>query len=166
MSELPRVLGEIATYVATGPRVAGREKGDDKPAISHSALTVLIAEDDSLSAILSRRLVAKVLPQATILEATDGAVAVRLYESERPEIILRDIQMPECDGYQATREIRELARTSGEAQPLIVAVTARIFGDEKRRCLEAGMDYCIAKPIGFQTLRRVLEQHLGRLRPV
>ncbi len=165
ITELARVLGEIATYVATGPQTARSDQGDNELAVSRSPCTVLIAEDDALSAILCRRLIAKVLPQAAILEAADGAVAVRLYETERPEIILMDIQMPECDGYEATREIRELARTSGASQPLIVAVTARIFGDEKRRCLEAGMNHYIAKPIGFQTLRRVLKQHLGRLRP-
>ncbi len=124
--------------------------------VSRRACSVLIAEDDALSALLCRRLVSKFLPMATLHQAADGEAAVRLYELERPEVILMDIQMPERDGYSAARAIRAIAEERDRVQPMIVAVTARTFDDEQQRCLDAGMDFYIPKPINFRTLRSVL----------
>jgi CheY-like chemotaxis protein/HPt (histidine-containing phosphotransfer) domain-containing protein len=90
--------------------------------------------------------------------ANDGREAVRAVESESYDLILMDCQMPIMDGLQATREIRR--REKGVWIP-IVAVTANAMEGERKRCLEAGMDDYISKPIRVPELVKALTYWLG-----
>lgn len=156
LAETMRSLVERRSSAATPGTSEGRPADTHAVEVSRATCSVLIAEDDALSALLCRRLVSKFLPMATVHQAADGEAAVRLYEAEQPAVVLMDIQMPEKDGYDAAREIRAIAEERNHEQPLIVAVTARSFDDEKQRCLDLGMDFYIPKPINFRTLRAVL----------
>ncbi|MDD2837211.1 MAG: response regulator [Methanothrix sp.] len=72
-------------------------------------------------------------------------------------MILMDIQMPEMDGFQATREIRK--RWASEDRPKIIAITAYALEGDQERCLAAGMDNYISKPLRLDKLRSVLEPY-------
>lgn len=113
-------------------------------------IRVLIAEDGEVNMLLAKTIVKAIAPNAEIIEAKNGLIAVQTCEEKMPDIILMDIQMPEMNGYEATRHIRKL-------QPSIhipiLAVTAGNVKGEKEKCIDAGMDDFISKPIIENTLR-------------
>ncbi|MDR2573734.1 MAG: response regulator [Desulfovibrio sp.] len=119
---------------------------------------VLLVEDVEIN----REIVLELLkPTALEIEcAENGAEAVRLF-SERPErcdLILMDVQMPEMDGYEATRRIRAL-EVPGRRMP-IIAMTANVFHEDIEKCLEAGMDSHLGKPIDIGEVLTVLHKYL------
>jgi CheY-like chemotaxis protein len=96
--------------------------------------------------------------------ATNGQEAVDAIKREVFELVLMDVQMPVMDGLQATKEIRALAPESygDKSKTPIVAVTANAMVGDDRRCLDAGMDDYLAKPLQKQELLRVLAQWISR----
>jgi PAS domain S-box-containing protein len=115
-----------------------------------TGLRVLLAEDN----FIKQRLVARILEKMgyTVRVAGDGRVALNLYSQEPFDLVAMDMQMPHMDGLEATQKIRALER--GTSQHIaIVAMTANAFEDDRRRCLEAGMDGYVAKPISAQSIR-------------
>jgi CheY-like chemotaxis protein len=116
---------------------------------------VLLAEDNKVNQLLARKLLGKVGMEVTLVENGLRAVELACGGEHRFDVVLMDIQMPELDGYQATRAIR--ARL-GPACPPIIAMTAHAMSDEQDRCREAGMVAHLAKPIDV----RALYQTLGR----
>ena len=82
-------------------------------------------------------------------EAGDGVEAVRLCQLLRPQVCLLDIRMPEMDGLEATRQIRQLTTIT---QPHIIAMTANAMEDDREICLAAGMDDYVSKPIRVNEL--------------
>jgi PAS domain S-box-containing protein len=113
------------------------------------SLRVLLAEDNRLN----QRLATIVLENLghSVLLANNGLEAVAMVQSERPDIVLMDVQMPEMDGLEATRAIRALADADLRAIP-IVALTAHALRTEIDRCLEAGMNAFLAKPFQAEQL--------------
>ncbi|MBT3257901.1 MAG: response regulator, partial [Deltaproteobacteria bacterium] len=94
--------------------------------------------------------------------AEDGRQAVDEVKAKPYDLILMDIQMPIMDGYGATREIRRLeARTTRRAVP-IIAMTAHAFEDHQKRCLDAGMDDFITKPLRREKLLAAVEKWILR----
>jgi CheY-like chemotaxis protein len=84
------------------------------------------------------------------------------------DLILMDAHMPVLDGLEATRIIKALyaaPENAGKVAPPIVAVTANAFDDDRRRCLDAGMDDYLAKPFGAPELQRILERWCPATRP-
>ena len=86
--------------------------------------------------------------------ALDGAQAVAAVSLERYDLVLMDCQMPVMDGYAAAREIRRLKLP---AMPPIIALTANAMAEDRQRCLEAGMDDYLAKPISLERLAALIE---------
>ena len=125
---------------------------------SANSFRVLIAEDNMVNMIFAKTIVSRIAPNAVILEASTGYEAIRHYEETRPDIILMDIQMPEMNGYQAARLIRN-GSTSGPRVP-IIALTAGNVKGEKEKCLEVGMDDFIAKPFVEETIVSVFKRWL------
>ncbi|AXI99421.1 Signal transduction histidine kinase [Cyclonatronum proteinivorum] len=123
---------------------------------------ILIADDNRANMVLARALVKKFIPKARISEAVDGKEAVLLYQEERPDLILMDVQMPELSGYEATERIRT---NYLDDQTIIIALTAGAIKGEKERCLEAGMNDYLSKPINVAELERQLKYYLGSLQP-
>ncbi len=116
-------------------------------------LLVLIVDDVASNRLLASRLIGKLGHR--VLVAKNGEEAVACWEQESPDVILMDIQMPVLDGIDATQRIRELE--SGHLKPVkIIASTAGAFKADRTRCLEAGMDEYITKPIKIQEFNRVL----------
>lgn len=118
---------------------------------------ILIAEDNPVNMMLTRALAKKIFPDAEIIEAKDGKEAVMLFEEYSPNLILMDIQMPELNGYDATKKIRELKK--GQTIP-ILALTAGTVAGEESRCLAAGMNDYISKPIVLKTMYEKLKKWL------
>jgi hypothetical protein len=126
---------------------------DDEAPIS--PLSILVAEDNDVSRLLVGRFLAG--QGHAVKEARTGLEAVNLYEQGRFDLILMDIQMPDMDGFEATAEIRERESAAGEHIP-IIALTAHAIKGDRERCLEAGMDDYLSKPIEPDELRAVLRR--------
>jgi CheY-like chemotaxis protein len=76
------------------------------------------------------------------------------------DVVLMDVQMPEMDGFKATAAIREMEKLTGAHTP-VIAMTAHALGEYKQRCLEAGMDGYVTKPIRAELLLQTLEEFQG-----
>jgi CheY-like chemotaxis protein len=87
--------------------------------------------------------------------------AVKTLEGENYDLVLMDMQMPEMDGFEATREIRKRENLIGLHTP-IVALTAHAMKGDKERCLEAGMDGYLTKPLRALELDDVLDKYIAR----
>jgi len=90
--------------------------------------------------------------------AATGTAAVETWKREAFDLVLMDIQMPEMDGLEATRKIRAIERPGGARTP-IIAMTAHAMGGDRERCLEAGMDDHVAKPISRAELAATIYRH-------
>ena len=124
-----------------------------------NALRILLAEDNTINQKLAVHLLEKKGNSVTVVG--DGAQAVA--ESERTvfDLILMDVQMPTMDGLEATAAIREREKCSGRHLP-IIAMTACAMSGDRDRCLEAGMDGYVSKPIRMEELNQAIEGlHLG-----
>ena len=121
---------------------------------AHRRLKILIAEDNTINL----KLVARILEMRghQIFIAKNGKEAVIASGKETFDLILMDIQMPEMDGFEATKRIREIENETGKHVP-IAAMTAHTMKGDKERCLEAGMDTYISKPIQTEELYNVIE---------
>jgi CheY-like chemotaxis protein len=121
-------------------------------------MVILVAEDVRMNMVLAKLLLAKLSPGVVIIEAENGTVAVEKYRTGKPDLILMDVQMPEMDGQEAAREIREMEKGTGVRVP-IVALTAGALKEEMERCYEAGMDEFMTKPVSAEKLQKVLEKY-------
>ena len=119
--------------------------------------TVLIVEDNNVNMLLTKTLIKKINTNTRLFEAKDGLEAVALFEKESIDLILMDVQMPNMNGYEATKAIRALEK--GKETP-IIAITAGILAHERERCFEAGMDDYLSKPIIKDDLETILHKWL------
>jgi two-component system, sensor histidine kinase and response regulator len=126
-----------------------------------SFLTVLLAEDNAVNQRLAVRLLEKRGHKVTV--AGNGLEALAALKKESFDLVFMDVQMPEMDGYEATAAIREEERDSGRHQP-VIALTAHAMKGDREKCLAAGMDGYLSKPIKPQELDEVLEEYLKRQR--
>jgi PAS domain S-box-containing protein len=125
--------------------------------IAHAApgLRILVAEDNVINRALATGLLEK--RGHSLVHAADGREAVAAAAREPFDLILMDIQMPEMDGFEATRRIRESEQASEMHTP-IVAMTARAMAGDRERCLAAGMDDYVSKPLQKAELLGLLER--------
>ncbi len=158
--ELHNCLRELYSAKQEEPTVCS---GSDDVALQNAQEgykpVVLIVDDVQLNIMLARILVLIFFPNAVILEASDGNEAVAQVKNQLPDLILMDIQMPNKDGYTATREIREFEKQNLSHIP-IIALTAGAVKGEKEKCIEAGIDDYLAKPVDRTELARLLTKFL------
>src|SRR5712692_3756976 len=122
-----------------------------------SFLNVLLAEDNAVNQRLAVRLLEK--RGHKVVVAGNGLEALAALKKESFDQVFMDVQMPEMDGYEATAAIREAERDSGRHQP-VIALTAHAMKGDREKCLAAGMDGYLSKPIRPQELDEVLEEYL------
>jgi len=116
---------------------------------------VLIAEDIAANRMFLQLALRKF--GISTESASDGRQAVEVFVAKGPfDCVFMDVQMPEMDGEEATRQIRLWESVASASRCPVVAVTANAYEDDRRRCAEAGMDDFIAKPVQLAELRRVL----------
>jgi CheY-like chemotaxis protein/HPt (histidine-containing phosphotransfer) domain-containing protein len=124
-----------------------------------SKLNILVVDDN----IVNRRVCVAQLQKLgvwRISEAEGGSQAIAASQNQEFDLILMDVQMPEIDGLEATRRIRLSLSNSNTRQPRIVGLTANALSEERERCLEAGMDDKLSKPVRVDKLKSVLEASL------
>jgi PAS domain S-box-containing protein len=136
------------------------------PLLTTEKLTVLVADDNPVNMLLAKTIIQRAAVNAVVLEAKNGMEAVEHYKSSAPDLILMDVQMPEMNGYEATIEIRKLER-DGHQTP-IVALTAGNVKNERERCIAAGMDDFVVKPVVEETIVQILKKwlHIDALDPI
>lgn len=119
--------------------------------------SVLIVDDHPVN----RKLMVSMLQKMDIAAdaAENGEEALRMLGSRRYDYVFMDLQMPVMDGIEATRRIRE--RFAGGIEPVIVAMTANVMNDIQRRCLDAGMNDYISKPVKMAGIKQVLARHMA-----
>jgi two-component system sensor histidine kinase/response regulator len=118
------------------------------------ALHILLAEDHPVNQQLTVRLLQK--RGHTVVVASDGQDALAAVSRERFDVVLMDLQMPRMSGFEATAAIRERERASGHRIP-IVAMTAHAMAGDRERCLDAGMDAYLSKPLAAAVLYQTIE---------
>lgn len=115
-------------------------------------ISILIAEDNLINQKLAVHLLKKMGYEPDV--ALNGAEVLHLLQSKDYDLIFMDIQMPEIDGYEATRRIRK----EKVFQPVIIAMTANAMSEDRTICLNAGMDDYLSKPINLNALISVLKK--------
>jgi hypothetical protein len=128
----------------------------EEPALDRSegGLRILVAEDNPVNLRLSQRILEKM--GHSVVTASNGEEAVGLYQTEDPDLILMDVQMPSMDGLAATKAIREIEQRSGGHVP-VIAMTAHAMSGDRERCFEAGMDDYLSKPVKPRDVATTIE---------
>ena len=138
------------------------KKGEAKPSkkTEIKKATILVAEDQ----IINMKIVTQLLQRKgwEVIAAENGKIALETYEQNQSsiDVILMDVQMPEMDGFMATESIRNIEQQTGKHTP-ILAMTAFAMKGDKEKCLAAGMDYYISKPINPSELYEVIEKFIN-----
>lgn len=117
-------------------------------------LRILVAEDNTVNQIFAVRVLEKFGHSVTV--ADDGSKALAALEQQQFDLVLMDVQMPVMDGFEATAAIREKEKETGAHMP-IIAMTAHAMKGDMERCLAAGMDAYIAKPVDTSELAKLLD---------
>jgi CheY-like chemotaxis protein len=142
------LIGPVSTRVHPAP-AEGIASSDNR-----KILKVLLAEDNPVNRIVALRLVEK---QGHLVEcAGNGLEVLELLSRQTFDLILMDLEMPEMDGFETTRRIREAEREVGRHMPILAMTAHAMIGDEER-CLVAGMDGYLSKPIDVKELFRILD---------
>ena len=139
-----------------------RAKNNDAPALvtrhslreARNRMQILLVEDNAVNQLFALRLLEKIGHSVTV--ASDGRKALNALEKQSFDLVLMDIQMPEMNGWQATRAIREKEMTTGQHIP-IIAMTAHTMKGDEEKCIAAGMDFYLTKPIRTEELLAVLQ---------
>jgi signal transduction histidine kinase/CheY-like chemotaxis protein len=146
--------------------VLGSRAGSSKNAVvtlhslrqDRGRLRILLVEDNPVNEVLATRVLERRGHEVTV--ARNGTAALRALEKQTPDLVLMDVQMPEMNGFEATAAIREGELKTGNHLP-IIAMTAHAMSGDKERCLAAGMDGYVSKPIRADDLFSVVEQVLS-----
>ncbi|CAK9082411.1 Hybrid signal transduction histidine kinase J [Durusdinium trenchii] len=148
-----------------GPPLDFLNATEVQPAVNRT-LRILVAEDTAANQKVVQAILRKRGHYVEI--AQNGREAVDLFWEHNFDVILMDVQMPTMDGYQATRVIRESEESDGNNHIPIIAMTAHAMEGDRERCLSAGMDDYISKPIDARNLIRLVERRVRKatkLRP-
>jgi PAS domain S-box-containing protein len=145
----------VAAGIPAGPAHAP-EKPVIGPIFTSSRIRVMVADDNIVNQKVARRMVERLGLRADV--AANGLEAVEMSQLAPYDLILMDCQMPEMDGYEATREIRR--REGLNRRTVIIAMTAEALTGARAKCIEAGMDAYIAKPVRLADLAEALRSWL------
>jgi PAS domain S-box-containing protein len=149
-----------AILIAVGSDEGGTSRDADacsagnEPRGSH--LRILVAEDNPVNRAVATGILEK--EGHVLVHAATGREAVEAFSDGFFDLILMDVQMPEMDGFEATRCIRELEEATGR-HTTIVAMTAHAMAGDRERCLAEGMDDYLGKPVSRSELKAALERH-------
>jgi two-component system sensor histidine kinase/response regulator len=153
---------QIAILAAVGSALRGGHATASAPANSAAStaergkrLRILLAEDNPVNERVARHILQKA--NHSVLAVPNGRDAVAATEREDFDVVLMDVQMPEMDGFEATAEIRHRERLTGRHLP-IIAMTAHAMKGDRERCLAAGMDEYVSKPVQPAHLLKVIEK--------
>ena len=157
--ELVEAVHQVLAYSHAEPEVAARsEPREVAPKAPPQPLHILVAEDNALNQEVVKHLLARKGHSVQI--ARDGRETLQALEKGVFDLLLLDVHMPEMDGFQVIETLRRREQGGNRRLP-VVALTARSMKGDRERCLEAGMDDYLAKPIRRQELFAVIERVLA-----
>ena len=149
-----RLVAVVAGQIGRGPVKMPRqvaEEGIEAKAPSGKNIRILLAEDNWVNQMVATKLLRSL--GHTPVVAGNGEEVLAALEERSYDLIFMDCQMPKMDGYEATRKIRKM---SISPPPRIIAMTANALAGDEAKCLEAGMDDYMTKPIRLETLREMI----------
>lgn len=171
MSEIMCAITDTVSETADHPR--GKQKNDaagteaivsapdaisdttTRTAFGSSATRVLLVEDDMINRMVASAALENMNVELCVAE--NGQQALDVISEKDFEVVLMDCQMPVMDGFEATSKLREREKKSGNHIP-VVALTANALVGDRERCIEAGMDDYLTKPLDFGELKKVIER--------
>jgi len=152
----------IRQLIGSGSRhVAVAEASTSEPG---RRLHCLVAEDNRVNQVVIRNFLDRMGHTYELVENGFGAIdaVIQAHKAERGfDVVLMDCEMPECDGLEATVQIRALEVRQTLQRQTIVALTAHADQESLKRCLKAGMDGYLTKPVSIDTLQQALQQYCG-----
>jgi signal transduction histidine kinase/ActR/RegA family two-component response regulator len=149
-------VGLLAPHPARLPDQAAAARDRDR-----HGLSILLAEDNPVNQRLAVALLRKL--GHTVLSVSNGQEALAAIAAQRFDMAILDVQMPELDGMEATRTLRSVERRGTDRLP-VIAMTAHAMVGDRERCLEAGMDGYVAKPINERTVAAEIQRVLDMTR--
>jgi PAS domain S-box-containing protein len=149
------LFNPAAASATAAAKSADRKVGQDIP------LEVLLAEDNAVNQKVALRFLERLGYRAEAV--ANGLEAITALENRRYDLVLMDLQMPEMDGFEATRQIR--ARLPADRQPKIIALTANAMQGDRELCMAAGMDDHISKPVKMHEIAAAIRKHFGARNP-
>jgi CheY-like chemotaxis protein len=144
-----------AELLATAANEGAEETGPDSQKPTKPTLQILLVEDSLMNQVLAIGILQREGHVVTV--ANNGVEAVEAFQASPFDLILMDVQMPEMDGLQATAAIRQIEATKGGHTP-ILAMTAHALTGDRERCLAAGMDGYLAKPVRLNDLLQAIPE--------
>jgi CheY-like chemotaxis protein/two-component sensor histidine kinase len=130
------------------------DKHGDSPS---SRLQILIAEDNAINQLVLKKMLERQGHNVDVAE--DGRDAIEAIKSKAYDLVFMDLQMPLMNGFEATKRIKEMEIS--EKPPVIIAVTANAFVEDREKCLAAGMDDYISKPIKLTAINEIVNHYLN-----
>jgi CheY-like chemotaxis protein len=144
----------LAAFGAAGTSAADERVGGKGPSERRAGARVLLVEDNPINALLARSLLER--EGCAVDRAVGGAEALAAASTQAYDLILMDLRLPGMDGLAASRALRAM----GQSTP-IIALTADAFEEDRRACLDAGMDDFLTKPLSHEALRAALANWTG-----
>ena len=134
------------------PNEVQSQANNTNPQNNNTMKTILVAEDTDSNYILAKAILGKIY---NLKRAKDGMEAVNMFEEINPDLILMDMKMPNLDGLDATRIIRQLSKDVP-----IIALTAYAFEHDKQAAFEAGCNDCLTKPYTQEMIKGMIEKYI------
>lgn len=155
--ELPALLGRIYRVEVNMPNATPAMPEAEEQDVSNEDILILVVDDHPINRMLLSDQLGSL--GYRVKTAQDGVDALNVLSRSEIDIVLTDVNMPNMDGYRLTQRLRQLGLTFP-----VVGVTANALAEEKQRCMEAGMDNCLSKPVTLNTLQQTLAFYADRVR--
>jgi len=157
LHDLPLLLGRIYRITIDSDTTTPLPPPAAENASSNEDITILIVDDHPINRMLLSEQLGTLGYQTKT--AQDGVDALNVLSRNHIDIVLSDVNMPNMDGYRLTQRLRQL----GHVFP-VIGVTANALAEEKQRCMDAGMDNCLSKPVTLDELKVTLARYAARVR--
>ena len=151
-------LVEATPMLPVRPKEVAPALSVKKPVLAIQAPRILVAEDYAPNQMVLKLQLGSLGCEVEVV--SNGAAAMDSWSTGHFDLVLSDLDMPEMNGFELGRRIREVERARGGHIPLI-ALSAAVTGDERARCMDAGLDDLLTKPISLEGLSAMLVRHIG-----